>query len=245
MYLRSLALSLLIFIFPLFNLGAQSFFSNTMSLLRSLHWSYNGGLLHLAADNGKVGADPAPILPSLGAAAAWHFTGPFWFEATEDIYFTNYEYNYTYGYPMPCNPENRSAFVMGFVTGFQVKAVFPIPIPIGLNPITTRVYAGLVLDLRLVLQAFGLNHPDDFSGGIETNAKLQTDAIRSYFWGSGRMFYSVIGAGADYPVNENFMIGLDLRMWIPLYRIWTNENIPDIDGWRFGASIRLTPRKKS
>jgi len=216
---------------PLLPLGAQSFFS-------SLNWSYNGGILHLAADN--QGADPAPILPTLGAAAAWHFRGPFWFEATEDVYFTNYEYNYTLGYPMPCNPENRSAFVMGFVTGFQVVGRFPLSI-LGHN-IITRAYAGPVLDLRLVIKAFGLDHPDDNTGKIETDPSLQTDAIRSYFWGGGRMFYFVIGGGADYPINDRFLLGLDLRLWIPLYRVWNNENSPDIDGWRFGATIRVTPR---
>jgi len=30
-----------------------------------------------------------------------------------------------------------------------------------------------------------------------------------------------------------------------LYRLWTDENIPAIDGWRFGVGLRITPRKSS
>jgi hypothetical protein len=105
------------------------------------------------------------------------------------------------------------------------------------------VYGGPAADLRIVTLAIGLNHPADFTGDIETDAQLQTDAIRRYFWSQGRWFFPVLGAGMDFPINEKFLLGFDLRVWFPLYRLWTDKHLPAIDGWRFGAGFRITPRR--
>ena len=215
-----------------FSLGADSFWDD-------IHWSYRSGLLFFSADNGP-GADPAPILPSGGFSAAWQFWGPLRLELTEDIYFANYEYNTALGYAMACNSENRSAFVMGFLSGIQLTGVFPI----GENA-AVRVFGGPVADFRLVVLAFGLNHPGDFTGNIETDAGLQTDAIRDYFWNNGRWIFPVLGAGMDFPINEKFLLGFDMRLWFPFYRLWTDKALPAADGWRFGIGLRITPRKTS
>ena len=201
-------------------------------------WSINGGLLYFAADNGQQGADPAPILPSLGAAACLNIWGPLGVELSEDLYFYNYEYNADKKYAMACNPENRSAFVFGFLTGLQARAIFPL----GKNGIDIRAYLGPAADIRIVTLAFGLNHPDDFTDKIETDAQMQTDAIRDYFWSEGRWLFCTTGAGLDFPVNEKFKLGFDTRIWLPFYRLWTDEDLPAIDGWRFGLGFRITPR---
>jgi len=232
--LRIITAVFLIFLLPLVSLGAESFRDN-------INWAFHGSLFFFAANNGRQGADPAPILPSLGASVAWQFWGPLRIELTEDLYIRNYEYNSEHGYPMACNPENRSAFVMGFLTGIQLSAAFPI----SLNGTLVRVYGGPAMDFRIVTLAFGLNHPADFTGDIETDPKLQTEAIRKYFWGKGRWLLPVIGAGMDFPLSEKFLLGFDLRIWFPMYRLWTKEDIPAIDGWRFGIGFRVTPRKAS
>ncbi|GHV94994.1 hypothetical protein AGMMS50293_13140 [Spirochaetia bacterium] len=184
-------------------------------------WSVSGSIFYFTADNGKQGSDPAPILPSLGAAASFKIWGPLAIELTEDLYFTNYEYNARDNYPMACNPENRSAFVFGFFTGLQARALFPIG-----RDIDVRVYGGPAADLRIIALGIGLNHPDDFTGNIETDAQLQTDAIREYFWGKGRWFMPVLGAGMDFPINEKFLLGFDLRTWFPMYRLWSDDDLP-------------------
>jgi hypothetical protein len=217
----------LLFLLALAPVGAESFTDN-------INWMVRGSILYFAADNGRQGADPAPILPSLGVSAEYPFWKMLSLELTEDIYFTNYEYNYDLGYAMACNPENRSAFVMGFITGVQLTGFFPV----GEKGMRARVYGGPAMDLRFVVQAFGL-HPDDVE-----DAAAQTNAIRKYFWSDGRWFFPVLGAGFDFPVNEKFLIGIDLRTWIPVYRLWADKDLPSIDGWRFGLGIRLTPRKK-
>jgi len=205
-----------------------------------LQWSITGNIFYFPADNG-VNSDPAPIIPSLGGALSLQLIGPLRVELTEDIYFTNYEYNSTFGYPMACNPENRSALVIGFVTAIQFTGNFPL----GDKGMALRVYAGPAADLRIVILALGLNHPADFTGDIKTDAQLQTDAISDYFWSDARWFMPVAGIGMDFPINENFLLGFDLRTWFPVYKVWTDENLPTIDGWRFGVGFRITPLGKN
>jgi len=206
----------------------------------SLQWSITGNILYFPADNG-VDSDPAPILPSLGGALSLQLTGPLRLEFTEDIYLTNYEYNSELGYPMACNPENRSALVIGFITGIQVMGNFPL----GGKGAAFRAYAGPAADLRIIVKAIGLNHPADTTGDIKTDAQLQTDAIRDYFWSGARWFMPVAGLGMDFPINEKFLLGFDLRTWFPIYKAWTDKDLPAINGWRFVAGIRITPRGKN
>jgi len=201
------------------------------------NWAVRGNILYFAADNGS-GADPAPILPSLGASVSWKILDNLRIEVTEDIYIKDYEYNTELGYAMACNPENRSALVIGFITGVQATGVFPV----GGNGTLVRVYGGPAVDLRIVTLAAGVNHPSDTQGGIETNAQLQTEAIAEYLWGEGRWFLPVFGAGMDFPLSENLLLGFDLRVWFPLYRASVDKELPAIDGWRFGVGFRITPR---
>ena len=127
--------------------------------------------------------------------------------------------------------------MFGFTAGLQASARFN-----AYRGITIRAYGGPAVDLRIVGRAGGL-HEDDFTGKLETDAQMQTEAIRKYFWSRGRWFLPVIGGGVDIPVNELFLLGFDMRMWFPVYRLWTQEDIPGIDGWRFGLGLRITPRR--
>ena len=227
----------LISIFIIFFIRLNSI--NANPFLDNFSWATHGSLFYFAADNGQE-ADPAPIIPSAGISAAWQFWDYLRLEVTEDLYFTNYEYNSTLNYAMACNPENRSAFVMGFLTGFHLTGFIPITD----SGISARVYGGIALDIRLVIKAIGLSHPADNTGLIETDVQLQTEAIRNYFWSEGRWFYPVAGIGMDFPANERFFLGFDIRTWFPLYRQWADQTLPKIDGWRFGIGLRITPRKK-
>ena len=224
-------------VFSLLLLALFAFFPLSALAAVPFNWAIHGSVFHFAADNG-VDSDPAPILPSLGFSASWPWRGLFRLELTQDLYFTNYEYNWERGHAMGSSLENRSAFVMGFITGFQAVGFFPI----GNDGMAARIYAGPALDLRIVTLAFGLNHPDDFLGD-DRDAQRQTDAIRRYFWGSGRWIFSTAGFGMDFPVNERFLLGFDMRVWFPVYRLWTDRHLPAIDGWRFGAGFRITPRR--
>jgi len=201
------------------------------------NWAVRGGILFFGADNGS-GADPAPILPSLGASFSWKILDNLRIEVTEDIYIKDYEYNTELEYAMPCNPENRSALVIGFLTGVQATGVFPV----GDKGMIARVFGGPAIDIRIITLAAGLNHPSDTQGDIETNAQLQTDKIAEYLWGEGRWFLPVVGAGMDFPLSEKFLLGFDLRVWFPLYRLSADKDLPAIDGWRFGVGFRITPR---
>jgi len=204
-------------------------------------WSVLGNILFFPADSG-VSADPFHILPSLGAAASLQIWGPIRAEITEDIYIANYEYNPILGYPTASSQENRSALVFGFLTGIQITGSFNIRE----KGIVLRLFAGAAADIRAVVLAAGLNFPGDFtSSDIAANPQIQTDAIRDYFWSDGRWFMPVAGTGMDFPISEGLLLGFDLRVWFPVYKLNTDENLPAIDGWRFGLGFRITPRKKN
>jgi hypothetical protein len=200
-----------------------------------LSWSFGGSVLLFPEDNGNSGG-PMPVLPAPGAALACAIWGPLSAELSLDLYFTNYIYNFTWNRALPAEIEHRSALVFGFLTGLHALARFPLG-----DQFILRAYGGPGMDLRIITLALDL-HPDDLTGDPETDAQIQTDAVRDYFWGRGRWFLPVLGAGFDYRLNEKFLVGLDFRTWFPLYKAWTKEDLPPIEGWRFGLGLRFTLR---
>jgi hypothetical protein len=218
----------LVFCFVTFPLGADGFSDR-------LTWSFQLSALMFPENNGNRGG-PMPVLPAPGAALACSIWGPLSAELSLDLYFTNYKYDFDWDRALPAEIENRSAFVFGFLTGIQVLARFS-----PLDNLTLRAYGGPAADFRIIALALDL-HPDDFSGLPETDAQIQTDAVREYFWSQGRWFLPVAGMGIDYEINEKFLIGLDFRTWFPLYKLWSGENLPPIEGWRFGLGVRATLR---
>jgi hypothetical protein len=220
---RELLLFFLVFGVFILPLEAQSFFSR-------LSWSASGSVLFFPEDNG-VHSDPMPVLPSLGMGLAYPVRGPMWAELTLDLYFTHYRYDFGLDRAVPAAIENRSAFVFGFVLG--VQGVFRYDIT---PNITVRAYGGPGMDLRMILLAADLNEGTDDMDEI----RRETDAVFDYFWGEGRWFLPVIGSGMDFTLNPKLKAGFDFRVWFPLYRLWTGEDLPAIEGWRFGVGLRIT-----
>jgi hypothetical protein len=184
--------------------------------------------------NGPKQGGPTPILPSPGAALAYRLWGPLEVELSLDMYFTHYGYDWALSRPMPVEIENRSAFVLGAVTGFQLG----LRIPLG-SKARLRLYGGPAADLRLVLIAADLNAADLVKDD-PLGAPMQTDAVREYFWGQGRWFFPFAGAGFDFLMNDHIFAGIDFRVWFPAYRRWTGETLPTLEGWRFGPAFRIT-----
>jgi len=218
-------LFILILFLALLPVGAQSFSDFT----DYIYWSYNGSIVLLASDNGP-NYDSPHIVPSLGFSVAYSIFKHLRVEFTEDLYFANYEFN---GYPMTANLENSYVFVVGFVTGLQFTGFFPI----AQNETALRIFGGMTADLRIVTQPPGLSSFD------KEKSKTQVEATNNHFWSEGRMFLASMGVGIDFPFSDRQSLGFDLRAWAPLYRLWTDADLPAIDGWRFGAGIRISPRK--
>ena len=214
--------------------GAQDFSSR-------ISWFVDASVFFFPEDNG-MNSDPMPVLPSPGFGVSFRTanifkgTGELRLELALDFYFTHYAYNYTLDRAVPAAIENRSALVIGFPFSFQVAAYFNVG-----SFITLRVFGGPAADLRIVLIAEDLADAD-LVGPPETNASIQTDSVRNYFWSSGRWFLPVIGTGIDFKINSQFKLGIDFRVWFPMYRLWSGEDLPAIEGWRFGPAIRLTIR---
>lgn len=212
-----------LFVFSVLPLSAQGFGSK-------ISWFMNGSVLFFPEDNG-LHSDPMPVLPSLGAGISYPFTDNFRAELTLDFYTTHYGYRLDRAVPLAI--ENRSARVIGSFLALQAAWYFNIN-----SVMTIRAYGGPAADLRIVLLAAGLNEGLDPLDEI----RAETDSVRDYFWSKGRWFMPVVGAGLDFALNERFKIGVDMRVWTPVYRLWTGEDLPAIEGWRFGPGIRLTIR---
>jgi len=203
-----------------------------------LNWFIRGSLLFFPEDNGNASA-PMPILPSLGGGISYAINNLIALEASLDLYGTTYDYNYNLGRPVPANDEYRSAFVIGATLGLQSVFRFrPME-----NKFTIRAYAGPAFDFRIVLKAYGIEddeqHSKDPSGAVKTVGRARED-ISSYFWGNGRFFFLCAGGGMDFPVLNAIQLGFDLRAWFPVWRLWTGEDLPAIEGWRFGVGFRVS-----
>ena len=203
--------------------GAQSYFSR-------ISWFGQASILLFPENNGTK-SDPMPVLPSPGFGASLPLYNRLRLDTTLDFYLTHYGYSDDLDRAIPAAIENRSARVIGSVLGIQAAGYFD------LTPLMTlRGYGGFAADLRIVIMAADLGPAD------EDDASRQTGLVRSYFWSKGRWLMPVAGVGLDFNINERFKVGIDLRCWIPAYRIWTGENLPFIEGWRFGPGIRFTLR---
>jgi hypothetical protein len=204
-------------------LFAQGFFG-------SLVWSFRGSVLVITEDNG-LGGDPMPILGSLGLSAAHPLSERFLFETSLDFYTTHYGFPDGADWPHPYAEENRSTRVIGSILGFQ--GVYRRGLG---SSMWLRAYGGLAADLRLCLIAGGLE------GADREAASRETSRTASYFWGQGRWLFPFIGAGMDFAASEKFLSGFDLRLWFPLYKVWTGEDLPGAEGWRFACGLRFTLR---
>jgi hypothetical protein len=219
-------LFLLVFGCAALPLGAQSFFSR-------LDYSLRGSILFFPEDNGNA-SGPMPIMPSLGGSASYPVSDLLTLELSLDIYAHDYDYDYDLNRAVPADQEFRTSFIIGNIVGLQPVFRFR---PWGENT-TIRAYGGLSFDLRICLPAFDVkgNHQ---SGKPLTEA---SEDIFSYMWGGGRWIFPHIGGGMDFAVLESMTLGFDVRLWFPVWRIWTGEDLPFVEGFRFGLGFRATFR---
>ncbi|MDR3123919.1 MAG: hypothetical protein LBU16_09110 [Treponema sp.] len=211
---------LLAFLCAALPLGAQSFSEN-------LGLSFRGSILFFPEDNG-LESDAMPVLPSLGIAAGWPVFD--WrVELSWDCYGTYYAYNDRLDRAVPAIPDNRSSFVIGSLLGVQAVKTFALR-----DAVRIRAYGGPAADLRLCLIADGLEGTD------AEDAAAETRDIAAYFWRQGRWLMPTAGAGIDFALTETLRMGFDLRAWLPVYRLWTAEDLPAVEGWRFAAGVRFS-----
>jgi hypothetical protein len=128
--------------------------------------------------------------------------------------------------------------VFGTLWGFQPVFRFR---PWGDN-ITIRAYGGLAFDFRICLLAWDVKGNQDHqqkgtAPGASTVAKASED-IFAYMWGGGRWIFPFIGAGMDFKALGDMTMGFDLRVWFPLWKVWTGEKLPFVEGLRFGVGFR-------
>jgi len=200
--------------------------------LQALDWAVNASMFLIPEDNGLEG-DPMPILPTAGVVLEYPLPYNLYLGASYDLYSTYYGYSTTLGRAIPVAIENRSALVMGNLLSFYGAYHMNIPAlsPAGLR---LRFSAGLAVDARLCLIADGLE------GADLIDASQQTSEVVHYFWSKGRWFFPMTGFGIDFVKIGPVWLGLDGRVWYPLYRAWSGDSAPAAEGWRFAFGIRLS-----
>jgi hypothetical protein len=213
--------SLLLLVFAALPLGAQSFYEK-------LGLSFRGSILFFPEDNG-LESDVMPMLPSLGIVAGWPVLDFMRIELSLDCYGTYYAYSDKLDRAVPAISDNRSSLALGSILGIQALKTFAPS-----DAVRLRVYGGPAADLRLCLTAEGLE------GADKTDAADETRDIAAWFWGRGRWFMPVAGAGMDFTLTEKLLLGFDLRAWLPAWRLWNAGSLPAVEGWRFGAGIRFS-----
>ena len=227
-------------IFTLLLLTAMSLHAQGFGgLLGNITFSARFNLLFFPEKNENLSA-PMPILPSLGGGASIPLSDLLAFELSLDLYGNTYDYEYSLQRAVPANDEFRSAFVIGSVLGFQPVLRF--------NPgekITIRAFGGIGFDLRFIFRAYGIDDSEEHTNNLGYTGHTVGEArkdISSYFWGKGRFIYPFVGAGMDFSVTEGIDIGFDMRLWFPVWRLWSGESLPFAEGFRFAPGIRVTFR---
>jgi hypothetical protein len=205
---------------------------------RLLGFTLGASLLYFQEDAG-LESDPPPILPAPSLALAlmpvdlgFMAAGV---ELTADVYMTHYRWSSVLNRPVPAAIENRSALVIGPVIAGQLQ--------VSVTPwrrFALRLYGGLAADLRVVMVALDLNEEDLTGTGGVSNAVTETEQINEYFWGENRFLYPVAGAGCDIELNAKWNLGLDFRVWFPVFLQQADESLPASEGWRFGGTARFT-----
>jgi len=218
-------------LFPLVSQENNNEGENSQSFFNKISWFGVGSVLFFPEDNGNEGG-PMPVLPSPGLGISYPLNDFFRLEASLDLYYTHYGYSYNLSRPVPDEIENRTAQVIGFVLAVEAAWYYELN-----SLFTLRVFGGPAADLRLVLVAGNLSN--ETSASMD-DIRSRTDKVRSYFWSSGRWLMPVAGVGTDFKLNSRFKLGVDFRVWMPMYKLWTGEDLPAVEGWRFGPGIRFT-----
>jgi hypothetical protein len=206
--------------------GFYSFFSLNLG----------ASLLIFPADPTALSYDQTPVLPSphLGLGIPFLFPGAttLSFELSYDGYFTNYLVpdKPAPQRPFPASIEHRSSFVFGNILSLNFQGKTEIT-----HFVSFRYTAGIAFDLRFVTLAFDLNESD--LGDAEPDTAL----TKEYFWSDGRFIFPTLAVGADFKAWPHISLGIEGRVWLPLYT-WINneENLYALEGWRFGVAFRLT-----
>lgn len=193
----------------------------------TIAYVYRASLLAIGEDNGLAG-DLSPILPSPGFAVSLPLLPLLRFEPGVDGYVTYYGYSDSLDRAVPVALENRSALVYGLVLNLPIEFAFSIA-----NVAGFHLSGGLTSDLRLVFAADGLEG-DDLADAEEEAAKTA-----SYFWGGARWLFANGAFGFDFPVAGIYTLGVEGRIWYPLYRFWTGEELPFLENLRVSIGLRL------
>lgn len=219
-------------------------------------WSFFGGLnliynsdgegvstLPGMQENGLPGglaSAPSPLPPFFGAEYRWRI--PYTFGRTDPLplflspsaSLYGVKYLWANDRPLPAEVENRTSSV------FSLLMDVPVVYVLEKDRMTYSFGGGLSFLARYGFLESGVA-PDERITGDTMTAGEQVKAINRYFWGSARWIYPTLQGGVRYRLDTGWGAGLNLRLAIPFFNVWSNPKVPFGDSMMFMLSLVITP----
>jgi hypothetical protein len=126
---------------------------------------------------------------------------------------------------LPIDVENRTAIVYGCILDIPATYKFTLGKAHDLSA---------QLGVAAVMRA-GFRASDDVDVTQE-----DVNSIVAYMWGKGRFFYPSVGINYSYRLTDWVRIGVTGRALIPVFNLWTREDLPFYDNMIYGGGITLT-----
>ncbi len=166
---------------------------------------------------------PSPILNMIGVGTRFPISADFSIAPRIDV-FTTY-YGWIDGRAMPVDVENRLAVLWGLIIDVPVR-----------------------YDLGL-----GGNHAMQFTGGIALMTRLafkdasvpadeqaEVDSVSRYLWDKARFLYPELGVSYSYKMADWVSFGVSARVLLPIFNLWTGEDLPLWDNLVVGGGIWIS-----
>jgi hypothetical protein len=140
---------------------------------------------------------------------------PFSLEPSCLVYWAYYELTNS-GRAVPSPMEFRNAAVVGLILDWSASYTLPIS-----RRSSFAAGLGLAFDIRA-----GLRADPDTSGTPDGTIA----AINNYLWSGGRFFMPSALVRYEYKAKESIGMEASLKAYLPIYNLWTGEDLGFFDG---------------
>ena len=229
---------------------ASTGFSRVEALSGYSPWSFFGGLNLIINSNGAgvtfvginpdgstggLSSAPSPIAGFLGAEYRYPIMKDVLIAPSISLY--GLRYLWADDRALPAEIENRTAFVPTLL----IDCPFLYRVEKGRMLYTFGGGPGFTLRWGFLESSVGKNEK---SYSEDMTAGDQVKEVNKYLWGSGRWFYPILSGTARYRLENGWGAGLNLRVGIPIFNLWSTPSVPFYDSMMIMAALAITPPAK-
>jgi hypothetical protein len=230
--------------------SASTGFSHVEALSGYSPWTFFGGLNLLINSNGAgvtfvginpdgstggLSSAPSPIAGFLGVEYRYPIKRDVLIAPSISLY--GLRYLWADDRALPAELENRTAFVPTLL----IDCPFLYRVERGRMLYTFG--GGPAVTLRWGFLESGVGK-DEKSYSEDMTAGDQVKEVNKYLWGSGRWFYPMLAGTARYRLDNGWGAGLNLRIGIPIFNLWSKPSVPFYDSMMIMAALAITPPAK-